>query len=85
MARAFPLHISPPVQEDTPHRDLAIGEHEKAEAHRFVHDVIGCTHGNHVDDSVAVIERVVEPALTAELERLSVEAVRRALLRCSIA
>jgi Bacterial archaeo-eukaryotic release factor family 3 len=32
----FPLHISPPVQEDTPHRDLPIGEHEQAEAHRFV-------------------------------------------------
>jgi hypothetical protein len=32
----FPLHISPPVQEDTPHRDRPIGEHEQAEAHRFV-------------------------------------------------
>lgn len=32
----FPLHVSPPMQEDTPHRDLPIGEHERAEAHRFV-------------------------------------------------
>jgi hypothetical protein len=32
----FPMHITPPVQEDTPHADLPIGEHEHAEAHRFV-------------------------------------------------
>ena len=32
----FPLHLSPPTQEDTPHRDLPIGEHEQAEAHRYV-------------------------------------------------
>ena len=32
----FPLHISPPKQEDTPHRDRPIGEHENAEVHRRV-------------------------------------------------
>jgi hypothetical protein len=32
----FPLYLSPPMQEDTPHRDLPIGEHEEAEAHRYV-------------------------------------------------
>jgi hypothetical protein len=32
----FPLHISPSVQEDTPHRDLPIGEHEQMEAHQYV-------------------------------------------------
>ncbi len=112
----FPLHLSPPVQEDTPHRDLPIGEHEEAEAHRFVlrevdtalaelqardhrplvvvapvrelayfdevtkfaADVVGRVHGNHVEDSVASIEAVVQPALKAELARRSDEAVRRA-------
>jgi Bacterial archaeo-eukaryotic release factor family 3 len=112
----FPLHVSPPVQEDTPHRDLPIGEHEHAEAHRYVlravdaaltelqardhrpivvvapvrelayfdevtrfaKDIIGRVHGNHVEDSVTGIERVVEPALAAELARRSEDAVRRA-------
>ena len=32
----FPLHLTPPLQEDTPRRDLPIGEHEQAEAHRTV-------------------------------------------------
>ena len=32
----FPLHLAPPLQEDTPRRDLPIGEHEQAEAHRIV-------------------------------------------------
>jgi hypothetical protein len=32
----FPLHLEPPRQADTPHRDLPIGEHENAEAHRTV-------------------------------------------------
>jgi hypothetical protein len=112
----FPLHVSPPVQEDTPHGDLPIGEHEHAEARRFVlravdvalaelqardhkpivvvapvrelayfdevtrfgPDVVGHVHGNHVTDSVADIERVVEPALATELARRSNDAVRRA-------
>ncbi len=112
----FPLHLSPPVQEDTPHRDRPIGEHEQAEAHRFVlrevdtalselqardhrplvvvapvrelayfdevtkfaADVVGRVHGNHVEDSLASIEAVVQPALKAELARRSDEAVRRA-------
>ena len=115
----FPLHISPPVQEDTPHRDLPIGEHEKAEAHKYVlravdtaiaelqandhrpivviapvrelayfdevsrfgKDVIGRVHGNHVNDSVAELESLVEPALTTEVERRSAEAVARAPTR----
>lgn len=112
----FPLHISPPVQEDTPHRDLPIGEEEQAEAHRYVlravdtavaelqahdhrplvvvavvrelayfdevtrfgNDIIGRVHGNHVEDTPARIESVVEPVLTAELARRSAEAVERA-------
>ena len=112
----FPLHVSPPVQEDTPHGDLPIGEHEQAEAHRYViravdsalaelqarehrpivvvapvrelayfdevtrfgPDVVGHVNGNHVTDSIADIERVVEPALAAELARRSNDAVRRA-------
>ena len=112
----FPLHISPPVQEDTPHRDLPIGEHEQMEAHRYVlravddavaelqardhrpivvvapvrelayfdevtrftKDIIGRVHGNHVEDTVTVIEHVVEPALSTELPRRSDDAVRRA-------
>lgn len=32
----FPLHLSPPVQEDTPRRDFPIDEHEHAETHRSV-------------------------------------------------
>jgi hypothetical protein len=112
----FPLSISPPVQEDTPRRDFPIGEHEQAEAHRFVlravdaalaelqendqrpivvvapvreiayfdevtrfgKDVVGRVHGNHIDDSVGGIERVVESALVAEQARRSAQAVRRA-------
>jgi hypothetical protein len=35
-SHGFPLHLSAPVQEDTPHRDFPIGEHEEAESHRFV-------------------------------------------------
>ena len=39
-AHGFPLHLTPPLQEDTPHRDLPIGEHEQAEAHRIVLRVV---------------------------------------------
>lgn len=49
VGHGFPLSISPRLQEDTPHRDLPIGEHERAEAHRFV------LRG--VDDAIAALQR----------------------------
>jgi hypothetical protein len=32
----FPLEVQPPVEADTPHRDFPLGEHEHAEAAKFV-------------------------------------------------
>jgi Bacterial archaeo-eukaryotic release factor family 3 len=36
VSETFPMTISPPVEADTPHGDFPIGEHEHAEAQRFV-------------------------------------------------
>lgn len=113
----FPMKVWAPVQGDTPHRDLPIGEHEHAEAQRSVlravdraisdlqrrehepvivvaperdlayfdeitahrDDVIGRVHGNHIEDSVAAIERVVGPEMHAAVARRADAAVRRAV------
>jgi hypothetical protein len=32
----FPVEVQPPVEADTPHRDFPLGEHEHAEAAKFV-------------------------------------------------
>lgn len=63
-----------PIVVVAPIRELAYFD----EVTCFARDIIGRVQGNHVEDSVTRIERVVEPAIAAELTRRSDDAVRRA-------
>jgi hypothetical protein len=76
----FPLHLSPPVQEDTPKRDLPIGEREQAEAHRTVvrrvdEALAALQHADHLP--LVVVATVRELAYFEEVTRFRADVVGR--------